>query len=65
MQYLRTRILGLAGSPRTSSNTTILVETALEAAQKEDAIIEFIDLAFLNIQACEHCCECSQSGKFN
>jgi multimeric flavodoxin WrbA len=63
VQYLRTRILGLSGSPRTSSNTAILIETALEAAEKEGAVVEFIDLAALNIVICEHCCECSQTGK--
>ena len=62
VQYLRTRILGLSGSPRISSNTTILVETALEAAEKEGAIVEFIDLSSLTIGPCEHCCECSQTG---
>ena len=63
MQYLRTRILGLSGSPRTSSNTAILVETALEAAEREGAITEFIDLSYYKIKACEHCSECSQTGK--
>ena len=63
MQYLRTRILGISGSPRTSSNTAILVETALAAAQKEGAIVEFIDLSFLNVGVCEHCSECTHLGK--
>jgi multimeric flavodoxin WrbA len=43
--YLKPRILGISGSPRTSSNTAILVETALEAAKEEGAVIEYIDLA--------------------
>lgn len=60
---MRTRILGISGSPRTSSNTAILVETALEAAKKEGAIVEFIDLSYLKIGVCEHCCECTQSGR--
>lgn len=63
MQYLRTRILGISGSPRTSSNTATLIETALKAAKKEGAIIEYIDLSSLNIGVCEHCCECTQTGK--
>lgn len=63
MQYLRTRILGLSGSPRTSSNTAILVETALAAAEKEGAIIEFIDLSCQKLKPCEHCNECSQLGR--
>ena len=63
VQYLRTRILGLSGSPRTSSNTAILVETALAAAEKEGAIIEFIDLSCQKLQPCEHCNECTQLGR--
>lgn len=53
----------MSGSPRTSSNTAILVETALEAAEREGAIIEFIDLSAQKIEICQHCCECSKSGK--
>ena len=63
MQHLRTRILGLSGSPRTSSNTAILIETALEAAEREGAITEFIDLSYLDIGVCQHCSECSGIGK--
>jgi multimeric flavodoxin WrbA len=63
VQCLRTRILGISGSPRTSSNTAILIETALNAAEKEGAIIEFIDLSYLKIKSCEHCSDCSQTGK--
>jgi multimeric flavodoxin WrbA len=60
---LRTRILGISGSPRTSSNTAILIETALEAAKKEGAVVEYLDLSYLDIKVCEHCCECSKTGK--
>jgi multimeric flavodoxin WrbA len=63
VQYLRTRILGLSGSPRTSSNTAILVETALAAAEKEGAITEFIDLSCQKLQPCEHCNECAKLGR--
>jgi multimeric flavodoxin WrbA len=60
--YLKPRILGISGSPRTSSNTAILVETALEAAKEEGAVIEYIDLSYHDIRACEHCSECSRTG---
>ncbi|MFW9786590.1 MAG: flavodoxin family protein [Candidatus Thorarchaeota archaeon] len=60
---MRTRILGLSGSPRTSSNTAILVETALDAAEKAGAVIEFLDLSALDIRMCEHCSECSQTER--
>jgi multimeric flavodoxin WrbA len=63
VRHLRTRILGISGSPRTSSNTAILVETALDVAEAKGAVTEFLDLSSLNIGVCEHCCECSQTGK--
>ena len=36
---------------------------ALEAARKEGAVVEFIDLSFLNIGVCEHCNECTKFGE--
>jgi len=63
VQSLRTRILGLSGSPRTSSNTSALIEAALEAAKDAGAKTEFIELADLNIGICEHCNECTQLGR--
>jgi multimeric flavodoxin WrbA len=63
VQHLKTRILGLSGSPRTSSNTAILIETALHAAEQEGAVTEFIDLSYLDIRACKHCTDCSKTGK--
>ena len=60
---MRTRILGISGSPRTNSNTSALVETALESARKEDALIEYIGLSELDIRECKHCNECYQIGK--
>lgn len=55
--------MGICGSPRTSSNTSILIETALQAAERAGAKIEFLELADLNIDICEHCNECTQLGK--
>lgn len=55
--------MGICGSPRTSSNTSILVDTALQAAELAGAKTEFLELADLNIGACEHCSECSRLGK--
>ncbi|MFW9798796.1 MAG: flavodoxin family protein [Candidatus Thorarchaeota archaeon] len=63
MQSLRTRILGLSGSPRMGSNTSTLIETALEAAADVGAKTEFIELGDLNIGTCEHCNECAQLGR--
>ncbi|MFW9767950.1 MAG: flavodoxin family protein [Candidatus Thorarchaeota archaeon] len=58
-----TRILGLSGSPRMGSNTSTLIETALDAAADVGAKTEFIELADLNIGICEHCNECKQLGR--
>jgi len=60
---LRTRILGISGSPRINSNTSTLIETALESAQNEDASIEYVGLAELDIRECKHCGECYRIGK--
>ena len=60
---MRTRILGISGSPRTTGNTSTLVETALKSAKNEEALVEFVDLAELNINECEHCSECYKIGK--
>jgi multimeric flavodoxin WrbA len=59
---LKPRVLGISGSPRISSNTSILIETALEAARKQGALTEFIPLSDLRILDCKHCSECSKLG---
>ncbi len=60
---MKTRVLGISGSPRMSSNTSILVEIVLQAAEEAGAKTEFLELADLNIGACEHCSECTELGK--
>jgi len=60
---LKTRILGISGSPRTPGNTSTLIETALKSARNEEALVEFVDLAELDINECEHCSECYKIGK--
>ena len=62
---MRTRILGISGSPRTNGNTWTLVEKSLKSAQDEDALTEFIDLSELEINECNHCNECYATGKCN
>lgn len=63
MDLLRTRILGISGSPRSGGNTSILITTALEAAAQQGAKIEFIELAGMNIDICEHCNACTDLGR--
>jgi len=62
---LRTRILGISGSPRTNGNTRTLVDTALKSAQEEEALTELVDLSELEINECNHCNECYATGKCN
>ncbi|MFW9803475.1 MAG: flavodoxin family protein, partial [Candidatus Thorarchaeota archaeon] len=48
------RVLGISGSNRQGGNTSILVETALDAAEEYGASIEFIELADFDINPCKH-----------
>ncbi len=60
---MRTRILGISGSPRTNGNTVALIEASLKSAKNQEALVEFIDLAELDIRECNHCNECYTTGK--
>jgi multimeric flavodoxin WrbA len=59
---VKPRILGISGSPRTNGNTATLIETALDSARSEDALVEYIDLSELEIRECENCGECYTKG---
>ena len=60
---MNTRIVGISGSPHTNSNTSALIECALESARRENASVEFIGLSDLDIRECKHCNECAKLGK--
>ncbi len=60
---MRTRILGISGSPRTNGNTAALIEASLKSAKNQEALVEFIDLSELDIRECKHCNECYTTGK--
>ena len=60
---MRTRILGISGSPRTNGNTAVLIEASLKSAKNQEALVEFIDLSELDIRECKHCNECYTIGK--
>ncbi|MBI2979889.1 MAG: flavodoxin family protein [Chloroflexi bacterium] len=57
------KILGLSCSPRKSGNTTILVNEALDGAQKEGAEIELFSLSGKEIKPCDGCQACVNTGK--
>ncbi len=60
---MKTRILGISGSPRTNGNTAALIEASLKSAKNQEALVEFIDLSELDIRECNHCNECYTTGK--
>lgn len=57
------KIVGLVGSPRKGGNTDILVGAALEGAKEAGAKVEKIMVGNLQINTCEGCLMCWQSGQ--
>ena len=57
------KILGLSCSPRKSGNTEILVGEALDGAQSEGAEVELFSLSGKEIQPCDGCYACHETGK--
>ncbi|MFX0055968.1 MAG: flavodoxin family protein, partial [Candidatus Hermodarchaeota archaeon] len=57
------KVLGISGSNRQGGNTSILVETALDAAEEYGASIEFIELADFDINPCKHYLKCYELGR--
>ncbi|MBW1771242.1 MAG: NAD(P)H-dependent oxidoreductase [Deltaproteobacteria bacterium] len=55
-------VLGLQGSPRTKGNTSILLSTFLEEAQRMGAFIQRLDVARMNISPCLECGTCDEEG---
>ena len=56
------KVLGLFGSPRRGGNTEILLEEALQGAEKEGAEIERLYLSDLDITPCTECHGCDETG---
>ncbi len=57
------KVLGISGTHRSGGNTTILIESALEVIHQMGIETAFMELCELNLAPCEHCSECSQTGK--
>jgi multimeric flavodoxin WrbA len=57
------KIIGIVGSPRTNGNTETITRIALQAAEEEGAETELITLAGKEIQPCDGCRVCRQTGK--
>ncbi len=59
------RILGISGSPRKGSNTSVLVRAALEGAEGVDNIVtEFIEFHGKKINPCVACYQCPVEGSY-
>lgn len=55
-------VLGFAGSPRRGGNSEVLLERALEGAQRQGATVEKVVLAELQIAPCLNCDACLEAG---
>ncbi len=59
---LMMKVLGIAGSPRRSGNTELLLDRALEGARSTGAEVEKIVLNLMKIRGCQHCDGCLKTG---
>lgn len=57
------KIVGILGSPREEGNSEMLLDMALEEAQKNGVLISKISLREKSIAPCNGCLECGQTGK--
>jgi multimeric flavodoxin WrbA len=56
------KVLGIVGSPRKGGNTEIMIEEALAAAREEGAGTDIFLIYNKNIQGCDACGSCFQTG---
>jgi multimeric flavodoxin WrbA len=57
------RILGIAGSPRTNGNTSLLLDEALKGAKEAGAITNKIIVCNRDIDPCLGCGDCHKTGE--
>jgi len=57
------RVLGIAGSPRRSGNTDLLLAELMKGAASQGAEVKTIILSDLKISPCQHCDACLEAGK--
>jgi len=57
------KIIGIVGSCREGANTEIMVKLSLDEAKKASASTELILLRDLNLQMCDGCLQCDETGK--
>lgn len=57
------KIVGILGSPREGGNTEVLIDVALEEAQRNGALVHKISLRNKTISPCQGCQKCAKTGK--
>ncbi len=57
------KILGLAGSPRQSGNTALMLQETMRGAEEAGASVEKVFLCKRNINACTGCDSCVKTGE--
>ena len=57
------KIGGILGSPRKGGNTEVLLDVALEEAQKNGVLTDKVPLKDKSIAPCDGCLGCVQTGK--
>jgi multimeric flavodoxin WrbA len=57
------KIVGIAGSPRTGGNTTLLLDQALKGARDSSAVTKKIIVCNRDINPCTGCGDCAKTGK--
>ena len=63
MAASKTRVLGLACSPRKGGNTDLMLDAALEGAAAQGATVEKIFVPGLDIHPCRACNACYKDGR--
>ena len=63
MVEILVKIIGVIGSPRTGSNTEILIRKALESAEEVGAETDLINLGSAEIEPCIACDICKSTGE--
>jgi multimeric flavodoxin WrbA len=57
------KVLGIAGSPRRSGNTDLLLAEVMKGAASQGAEVKTIILNNLKITPCQHCDACLKTGR--
>lgn len=63
MNEKKTKIIGLSGSPRDNSNSTILLKQLLSGAEQAGGETVLVNICELDIKPCTHCDYCVKTGK--